>query len=100
LLGPRLAPFCIAGVIGVYATMGAYDGCISDANDNSTTVGCFPGASLVYTRTSGPRRMSELRVGDEVGNYMTAIFCACFGHEIHDASLVSRSDEVFRQFLG
>jgi hypothetical protein len=66
LLGPRLAAFCITGVIGVYATMGAYDGCISDANDNSTAVGCFPGGSIVYTRASGPKRMSELRVGDEV----------------------------------
>ncbi|XP_024534947.1 uncharacterized protein LOC9658011 [Selaginella moellendorffii] len=56
-LGP-LAPFCVVGVLGVSAQLGAAAGCVS---------ACFPGDATVQTSTGETKMMSQLQIGDKVG---------------------------------
>lgn len=56
-LGP-LAPFCVAGVLGVSAEVGAASGCASN---------CFPADAIVQTHPHRTfKRMSQLQIGDQV----------------------------------
>ncbi|MCO5595872.1 hypothetical protein L7F22_049923 [Adiantum nelumboides] len=86
-LGP-LAPFCIIGVVGVSAELGAAGGCIAS---------CFPGDATVQTRHGPLKHMSELNVGDEIavwgkGNHLTYQPVYAFGHK--DATAIAMFLEI------
>ncbi|KAI5077501.1 hypothetical protein GOP47_0007912 [Adiantum capillus-veneris] len=86
-LGP-LAPFCIIGVVGVSAELGAAGGCIAS---------CFPGDATVQTRHGPLKHMSQLDVGDEIAvwgedNRLTYQPVYAFGHK--DATAMATFLEI------
>lgn len=57
-----LAPFCVAGVVGTYALIGAGVDCAKAAAAN-----CFKGNAVVITPERKRKLMSEVSIGDKVG---------------------------------